>query len=158
MAQISFFQPPPYGTPLTDQKGFITPAWQKFFQQLYQRSGAQLALPNTPLTDVSVSLVDRFLTGPSIIYTSPTGVTTVLDSFTLTNVDSSSHTISIWLVPFGAVASSQNQLVTNLAIAAAKPTNITTLVSQVVGSGGTIVCTSDAPSVMRVSITGRQVS
>jgi hypothetical protein len=159
MAQISFLQPPPVTAPLTDNAGNMTPLWQKWFLQAYLRIGGQTAISNVSLSATSGLLASSFAqSSPTSIYSGPAGVTTVIDSFVVTNTDTVAHDISVWLVPVNSSASTSNQFVTNLSILGGVTASISTLVSQVVGSGGNVVVQSNVSGVVRISLSGRQSS
>lgn len=159
MPQLSVLQPPPFGSPVTDQSGFMTQVWQKYFQALYQRTGGAVALPNIAIGNNSTPVINNPV-NPSntTLYVSPTGVTTVLDTFVVTNTDSVAHPISVYIVPPGSMPSASNQIITNLSMPPKQDTTISTLVSQVVGSGQSIIAITDALSCLKVAASGRQVS
>lgn len=157
--QLTFFQPPPYQAEFVDENRMLTPAWQKWFQQLYSRNGGALALPNTPLADGTVSLANLYVGQTNtIVYTCPTGLTTVIDSFQVVNSDGVAHTISVYLVPALGTPSASNQVATNLSVAANTTFAISNIASSVVGSGGTVVAIANASSALKAVISGRQVS
>jgi len=54
-------QEPPYKEPVLDERGFLTPAWQRWINEIYIRMGKKQALNNeqleTLLTELDVRVV-----------------------------------------------------------------------------------------------------
>ncbi len=46
---IRGLQDPPYKTPLIDQQGLLTPAWQRWINEVYLRIGGKQALSNVQI-------------------------------------------------------------------------------------------------------------
>jgi hypothetical protein len=159
MPILSLLQPPPTQAQFTDEKGYLTPTWQKWFQQAFSRMGGAVALPNLAIGDTTTPIINAFVASSNTtLYTSPTGITSIVDSFTVTNVDNVAHMISVYIVPSGGSPQTSNQIITSLSMPANQTTSISTMVSQVVGSGRSIIAISDLSSVLKVSANGRQVS
>lgn len=160
MGKIILLSPPPYQSPISGNQP-ISPEWQQWFQQMYLRAGGVSALSNIDLSNVEATqpLTQKIInSNAQTIYTSPTGLNTVIDSLSVKNIGNIASTITVYIVPFGAEINSTNQLVSNLSISPGVTTPITSAVSQVLGSEATIVCTADSPNILNVSVSGRQVS
>lgn len=151
------FPQPPYQTPLTDKSGFLTPAWNKWLQQLYLRVGGSTSAPIQNVNSLPlVNLVSA--TAPNtvgILYTSPIGQKSVLNSFTIQNVDVVARTVSVWLVPQGSTPGSGNIAVNALSIPAKSIVTVSTLQFQVINGGGTIQVQGSVPGLLNVLATGR---
>lgn len=148
---------PPYQTPVADKNGFLTPAWNKWFQQLYLRIGGPASAPiqnfnSVPLTNLISAIVPNAV---GIIYTSPIGQKTVLNSFKVQNTDVVARTISVWLVPQGATYGSDNVAVNTVLIPAGSSVPISALQYQVINGGGTIQALASAPGVLNIIADGR---
>lgn len=160
MANVSFLHPPPVTVQHTDKNGNVTPAWQKWYQQAYLRLGGQTAISNISLTTNSGQLAGTYIpiSNSTAIYASPTGLTTVIDSFSVTNQDRVSHTLNVWLVPANQLPSTANIEVTNLSILPNTTVSIASLVSQAIGSNGALYATVDVANVVTFALNGRQAS
>jgi hypothetical protein len=52
MATTVTVPPIPYKSPLLDARGFLTPAWSKWFEQMFLRAGGNIALTNVELENL----------------------------------------------------------------------------------------------------------
>jgi hypothetical protein len=155
---------PPYKTTFVDQNGLMTSAWQQWFQQMYIRIGQSLAVPNVSATQQTQSLFGAYvgLTNATI-YTSPAGLSTVLDIFTATNTDSAAQTLNVYLVPVGGTpinppALNANLSVSALSIGSGQTVTLSAPQGQVIGGGGFIVASASKASSIAIAISGRVVS
>lgn len=161
MAKTIILSAPPYQVPPIASNGLFSDAWQKWLQQLFLRVGGISAVSNISLTNVETTkrLVSTLIAGTNTtVYTSPAGLTTVIDSMTITNTDFSPRTISIYILPFDTTSSDIFSIASNLSIFPGATATITSAVSQVLGSGGRIVVAVDKDNVISMVTTGRQVS
>lgn len=65
---------PPYKTPMIDQSGFLTPAWNKFIFQVFKRAGGNVALSNLELAGLTNTFTDQIV----LIQTDLTNIETAL--------------------------------------------------------------------------------
>lgn len=150
------FPYPPYSAPMTDQNGYLTPVWNKWFQQLWVRCGGANASPvssvfGTPTSNLISALASAAL---SVMYTSPSALKTTINSFTVQNLDIVARTVSIYLVAQGATAGASNVVTSNLSIAAGATVTISGLQYQVLQSGGTIQVVAALAGVIQIAATG----
>lgn len=152
--------PPPYKSPVTTANGILTPAWSMWIQLLFNRVGG-LSAPSIPTlagsTPFGLSKV-YLSSGVSTFFTSPTGVTTALNQFSITNQSALPQTLSVNIVPVNQIASSSNLVVSSLSIAPGQTVSPTALQSLSIGGGGFIVCTASVGGAVVVSASGSQVS
>lgn len=92
------------------------------------------------------------------VYTSPNATTTIIDKFTATNTDSSTRTLSVYLVPEGGSVSASNAIIDGLSIATDTTVDITSLQNQILGPGDTIFVSASVGSVVNIRASGRQVT
>ena len=110
-----------------------------------------MAVTAMPLIDAKYA-VDSTTTE----YTVPTGKRTIIDKFTATNVDGSSRTISVYLIPSGDTASASNQIIKDLSISAGATDDIEELKNQVLATGDKIAVSASAASVVTIRVSGRE--
>lgn len=91
------------------------------------------------------------------IYTSPAGTTTRIDKLTVTNQDSSVHTISINLVTSGDVAGTENRTTNAQAILAGTTWNSPNEYGHYLNPGDFISVIADAASVLTIAVGATQV-
>lgn len=87
---------------------------------------------------------------------SETGVTTIIDKFTVTNGSGAAESFEVNLVPPGGAADATN-LILDKTIAVGETYTCPELVGQVLDSGGAIV-TNSGSAVLVISASGREIS
>lgn len=104
---MPFVPQPPVNTPLVDARGFMSQPWLLWIQQAYVRMGSANAVSNISLNK---TMATALLAGPitvgdtnTAIYTSPAGLTTVIDELTAKNENVVSTSVYMWVVPVGDV-------------------------------------------------------
>jgi hypothetical protein len=157
--QLAFPQPP-YQTPMTDEKGMVTPAWNKWLQQLYIRVGGAATAPiqnfnEVPLTNIISAAA---LLGISTLYTSPIGQKTVINSLTVKNNDIVARTINIWFVVKGGMAGSTNIVVNAVSIAAGATQTFPALAFQVLNGGDFIQAQGSVTGLLNIAANARLTS
>ena len=90
------------------------------------------------------------------IYTSPTGVRTIIDGLAINNVTGSNATFSIYLVPFLASPGPSNLLMASTTTAGALAENL--IFNQVLNAGDYIAMIAGTASALVLRISGRQCS
>ena len=94
------------------------------------------------------------------IYTAPANTTVIIDKFTATNNDSSTHTLNVNIIPSGGSVGATNLEVSGMTIqvAATGPVDLTLLQNQILLTGDAISVKADAGSKIVVRISGRLCS
>ena len=90
-------------------------------------------------------------------YTS-TGVTTIIDKFTATNISASAATISVNLVTVADTAGNTNLITKTKSLQAAEVYTFPELVGQVLGAGDFISTIAGTGSAINIRVSGRQVT
>jgi hypothetical protein len=90
-------------------------------------------------------------------YTS-TGVTTIIDKFTATNISASAATISVNLVTLADTAGNTNLITKTKSLQAAEVYTFPELVGQVLGAGDFISTIAGTGSAINIRVSGRQVT
>jgi len=90
-------------------------------------------------------------------YTS-TGVTTIIDKFTATNITASAATISVNLVTVADTAGNTNLITKTKSLQAAEVYTFPELVGQVLGAGDFISTIAGTGSAVNIRVSGRQVT
>jgi hypothetical protein len=90
-------------------------------------------------------------------YTS-TGVTTIIDKFTATNISASAATISVNLVTVADTAGNTNLITKTKSLQAAEVYTFPELVGQVLGAGDFISTIAGTGSAVNIRVSGRQVT
>jgi hypothetical protein len=90
-------------------------------------------------------------------YTS-TGVTTIIDKFTATNITASAATISVNLVTLADTAGNTNLITKTKSLQAAEVYTFPELVGQVLGAGDFISTIAGTGSAINIRVSGRQVT
>ena len=90
-------------------------------------------------------------------YTS-TGVTTIIDKFTATNITASAATISVNLVTVADTAGNTNLITKTKSLQAAEVYTFPELVGQVLGAGDFISTIAGTGSAINIRVSGRQVT
>lgn len=154
------FPEPPYKSQFLDSNGFLTAAWQKWYQQLYIRVGGPLTAPTQNIN--TLPLVNLISTSaPSsvaTVYTSPIGQKTVINQFTVTNNDIVNRTINVWFVQAGTTNGPDSLVANALSIPAGQSVNLAQLQSQVLNGGDFIQIQGSAAGVLNVFANGKLTS
>lgn len=87
-----------------------------------------------------------------------TGVKTVIDKFTVTNVTGSNVNLDVYLVPSGGTAGSSNQVVVTKTILPNQCYNIFEVTGHCLASGASIYTNSSSASALVAYITGREIT
>jgi len=87
-----------------------------------------------------------------------TGVTTIIDKFTATNISASAATISVNLVTTAGSAGSTNLITKTKTLQANEVYTFPELVGQVLGSGDFISTIAGTASAINIRVSGREVS
>ncbi len=97
-------------------------------------------------------------TSDATVYTSPTSTTTIIDKFTVTNNDSSTHTLNVNIIPSGGTVGATNLIVSvmTIQVTASGPVDLTALQNQILAPGDMISVKASAGSVLVVRASGRQ--
>jgi hypothetical protein len=90
-------------------------------------------------------------------YTS-TGVTTIIDKFTATNISASAATISVNLVTLADTAGNTNLITKTKSLQASEVYTFPELVGQVLGAGDFISTIAGTGSAVNIRVSGRQVT
>lgn len=153
--------PPPYRSPFLNQAtGLISDAWQKWIQQLFQRVGGTIALSNPQITkdDPAATTFPGYIPSTqTTIYTTPTGQTTLIDSFSFNNVDVGQRSVSLYIVAFGDVPD-QTNLLGVFNISPKSTIEVTALKSFVLPSDYYLSAIASASDVISVQMVGRLVA
>jgi vancomycin resistance protein YoaR len=91
-------------------------------------------------------------------YTSPAGVTTIIDKFTATNYGASTATISINLVTASDTAGNQNLTVKTKSLTAGETYTFPEIVGHMIAANGFISTIASAASTINIRSSGRQVA
>lgn len=100
----------------------------------------------------------QFVGSGATTYTAPTATRTIVDKFTATNTDSSSHTITVSIVPSGQSSGSQNAITSAFAIAAGVAADLTELHNQILASGDFVSVTASAANKLVIRMSGREIT
>lgn len=87
-----------------------------------------------------------------------TGVTTIIDKFTATNVYTAAQTISVNLVPSGGSAGSSNLVVKTKTLQPGECYTMPEIVGQILGPSDFISCLAGAANEIVIRISGREVT
>ena len=91
-------------------------------------------------------------------YTSPAGVTTIIDKFTATNYGATTATISVNLVTATDTAGTQNLVVKTRSLVAGETYIFPELVGHMIAPNGFISTIASAASTLNIRASGRQVA
>lgn len=164
MAKISSqqlaFPEPPYRSPMLDDNGFLTNAWQKWYQQLYIRVGGSLTAPvqnfnSLPLVNLISATVPIAAT---TVYTSPIGQKTVINQVNVTNKDVVARTINVWFVQAGTTASADSLVANAVSIPAGGTVTLTALQFQVLNGGDFIQIQGSIAGLLNIFANGKLTS
>jgi hypothetical protein len=87
-----------------------------------------------------------------------TGVTTIIDKFTATNISASAATISVNLVTVAGSAGSNNLITKTKTLQASEVYTFPELVGQVLGTGDFISTIAGTASAINIRVSGREVT
>jgi len=87
-----------------------------------------------------------------------TNVVTIIDAFTVTNVDTVTRTISVNLVPFGGSAAATNLVVKTKSILAGQTEPLLGIVGHMLEAGDFISTIASAASALVIRASGREVT
>ena len=90
--------------------------------------------------------------------TSPTGVRTLVDKFTATNVTASAATLSVNVVTSGGAASAANLILDGKSLAAHETYTCPELVGQILNAGDFVSTIAGTASAIVIRASGREVS
>jgi hypothetical protein len=91
-------------------------------------------------------------------YTSPAGVTTIIDKFTATNYGASTATLSVNLVTATDTAGNQNLVVKTVSLVAGQTYTFPELVGHMIAPNGFISTLASAATTINIRASGRQVA
>lgn len=91
-------------------------------------------------------------------YTSPAGVTTIIDKFTATNYGATTATISVNLVTATDTAGNQNLVVKTLSLVAGQTYTFPEIVGHMLAPNGFISTIASAATTINIRASGRQVA
>lgn len=94
----------------------------------------------------------------TIEYTVPASTRTIIDKFTATNGDSSSRTVTVYLVPSSDSTADSNRIVKEKSINAGVTSDLTELQNQILSAGDKIVVAASVASTIVVRASGREVT
>lgn len=94
--------------------------------------------------------------GTLTVYTS-TGVITVIDAFTMTNISPANVVVDVYLVPDGQSASEENRIIKNHILAAEETYPFYELF-QTLNAGASIVAQTDTNAAVNINVSGRVIS
>lgn len=89
------------------------------------------------------------------LFTVPTGWSVRIDAMTVTNNDTSARTITVWLVPAGDTAGTDNVVVNAQSVLAGKSLQLAACVGQVLGAGDSIHVQASVASQVMIMASGQ---
>lgn len=96
--------------------------------------------------------------GVNTEYTAPASTRTIIDKFTATNTDSSSQTVTVYVVPSAGSPGASNIIISALSIAAGECKDISALQNHILNSGDFIACLASVSSKVVIRSSGREVT
>lgn len=94
----------------------------------------------------------------STIYTAPGGTRTIVDKFSATNTDSSSRTLTVYIVQAGGSVGAGSTITSAKSIAAGASVDCEEMKNQILGPGDFIAVEASVASKVVVRISGREVT
>ena len=92
-------------------------------------------------------------------YTCPASTKTIIDKFTATNIDASSHTLNVYIVPSGGAASDANRVVKDQTITAGQCYNFSSEIqNQILTTGDTLQISASTASNINIRCSGREIA
>lgn len=91
-------------------------------------------------------------------YTTPAAKHTIIDKLTATNLDASSQTITIYLVPSGSTAVDANKLISAKSIATGAIYDFTELKNHILNAGDFISVIASGASMVVIRASGREIT
>lgn len=111
------------------------------------------------MTIIPKALIEaKYSSNSAIVDYTSTGVTTIIDKFTATNVDSGAQTLSIWIVPSGGVFGTDRQILKQLSFSAGETKDLSELRNQIIMSGGVIYTQASVANAIVIRMSGRTVA
>ncbi len=98
------------------------------------------------------------LNADTVLYTVPAASTVIIDKFTATNTDGSTHTLNVNLIASGGSASATNLIMDAASIATLVTRDFTELQNQILATGDQISCNASSSSVVNVRVSGRVIA
>lgn len=103
-------------------------------------------------------IAPQMLTSSAATYYTATRVTARVDSFTVTNTDSSAHNLTVHIVPSGGSAAASNRIISAKAIHAGETYTCPEMIGKVIPTGSFIQALDDAGSVMSINAGGIEIT
>lgn len=92
------------------------------------------------------------------VYTVPAGFRTIIDKFTVTNIDSSTHTITVNIVPSGQSVGNQNTITSAFTIAVGTAVELTELHNHILATGDVVSVTGSIANKLVIRASGREIT
>lgn len=94
----------------------------------------------------------------TVYYTTPSGTNTRIGQMSLTNTDSVSHTVSVFLVAGATTPTTADYLIKNKTLQALETFVVYQAIGSVVSAGGTIQADADASSLVVIKASGTEIT
>jgi hypothetical protein len=107
---------------------------------------------------VKVLVPAKFAENSQTIQYTATGVTTIIDKFTATNISGSAATISVNLVTTAGTAGNTNLITKTKTLQSSEVYTFPELVGQVLGAGDFISTIAGTASAINIRVSGREVT
>lgn len=91
-------------------------------------------------------------------YSAPSNMRTIIDKFTATNTDSSSVTLSVYLIPSGQAVADHYQIIKELSIAAGATRDLVELQNHILSPSETINVIAGTAGKVVIRASGREVT
>lgn len=91
------------------------------------------------------------------IYTAPAATKAIIDSMTVTNTDSSAHTVTIDIVPSGGTLGTGTTITSALSIAANTAVSLAEMKNQILNAADSIQVVASVASKVVVRLSGREI-
>lgn len=91
-------------------------------------------------------------------YTAPANTRTIIDKFTATNTDAGSQTITVRIVPSGAIAGASHNIISSKTIATGVTADLSELQNQILAAGDFINVQTSVSSKIVIRASGREVT
>lgn len=151
---------PPFQIPMTIQNGIVAPAWNNWFQQVFQILSAVSGSTTNFSGQPPVALISGPGGGVPInagrLYVSPSGNSTIIDSFMVQNNGLLPASFSLWFVPFGSIQSTSNRVINQQIIQPGATLPLPALQNQIIGSSGAIIGSASLSNSIFLQALGRQ--
>lgn len=87
-----------------------------------------------------------------------TGVITIIDAFTMTNISPANVTVDVYMVPNGESSSEENRIIKNHILASEETYPFYELLAHTINAGGSIVVQTDTNAAVNLMISGRVIT